>query len=232
MAWKVAKNFILSLFVSMSLPLVCEADIYVYSDSEGSVHVTHSPASQKELRLISTYRSTRKPRTNVSKYMERFSDEIRLASIKYGVEEELIRAVIKAESDFDPYAISSAGALGLMQLMPVTAKRLNVRDSFNPAQNIDGGVRYIMMLHERFDDTRLAIAAYHAGENRVASYGDVPPIPATLEYVDRVLHFYNQFQKISKPVKKIFKVVMPNGDVLYTTSQNTANKGKIYFKVE
>jgi hypothetical protein len=211
---------------------IAEADIYVYADPNGSVHVTHSPAPDEGLNLLSTYRSAPRARTDYSKYVKRFDSEIRTASVKYDVEEELIRAVIKAESDFDPYAISSAGALGLMQLMPQTAKRFGVNDSFNPAQNIDGGVRYLKLLRKMFNDTRLAVAAYHAGENRVESYGDVPPIPAPLEYVDRVLHFYKQFQKVSNRTKKIYKTIMPNGEVLYTTSPGGNNKGKIYFKVD
>ena len=230
MGWK--RIFVHSIIVSY----LClssgtgEADLYVYSDHEGSIHVTHEP--REGLTLLSNYRSRSRPAADLSRHLNSYSSEIRNASLRYGVEEDLIRAVIKAESDFDPYAISSAGALGLMQLMPGTARRLGVEDSFNPAQNIDGGVHYLMILNDQFEDQRLAVAAYHAGENRVSAYGDVPPIPATLEYVDRVLHYYEKFKKITKPAKKIHKVILPSGEVLYTTSESTSDKGATYFKVD
>jgi len=111
--------------------------------------------------------------------------------------------------------------------MPETAMRMGVEDSFNPTQNIDGGVRYLMELQRMFEDSRLAISAYHAGENNVAAYGDIPPIPATQTYVNRVLHFYDQYKNGSTPLyknvsapvhTKIYKVVLPDGEILYTTS--------------
>ncbi|MEK6776373.1 MAG: lytic transglycosylase domain-containing protein [bacterium] len=207
------------------------SDLYVYSDSEGSVLVTHYALAKKGLTLLSIYKSSPKNGGGLSYNRKSFSGEIQNASIKYGVEENLIRAVIKAESDFDPYAISSAGAQGLMQLMPETAKRMGVEDSFNPAQNIDGGARYLMQLQSMFDDSRLAIAAYHAGENNVTAYGDIPPIPATQTYVSRVLRYYDQYKNgstasstisyknTSSPAHtKIYRVILPNGEILYTTS--------------
>ncbi len=209
-----------------------EADLYVYSDSDGAIRVTHTPLTKKGVKLLSTYRSLPKSKEDFSGDLESFAGEIRICSLRYSVEEELIRAVIKAESDFDPYAISVAGALGLMQLMPETAKRFGVEDVFDPMQNIDGGVRYLMELNKMFEEPKLAIAAYHAGENRVAAHGDVPPIPATLEYVDRVLRYYRKFKKISKSARKIEKVILPDGKILYTTSGGVSDKKGIRFKVE
>lgn len=228
----------LRILTSLILSVVCifsgvgEADLYVYSDPQGSIRVTHTPVTDKGLKLVSTYRTRLKPPVNLAGSLNRFPAEIHSASLKYGVEEDLIRAVIKAESDFDPYAISSAGALGLMQLMPETARKMGVEDCFSPAQNIDGGARYLMKLQETFDDRKLAIAAYHAGENRVAAYGDVPPIPRTLEYVDRVLRYYKEFKRISKPANKIYKVVLPDGKVLYSTSPDGNGKKGIRFTVD
>jgi soluble lytic murein transglycosylase-like protein len=158
-------------------------------------------------------------RNDFTTYLDKYSHEIESASAKYGVETEIIRAVIVAESDFDPYAISYAGALGLMQLMPETAERMGVDDAFNPMQNIDGGTRYLKKLQNMFDDLRLSIAAYHAGENRVADCGDVPPIAATRQYVSRVLKYYKKFKKISaKPGRKIYRVATPDGREVITTS--------------
>jgi len=120
-----------------------------------------------------------------------YSREIADAAARHAVPERLVWAVIRAESGFDPRAVSRQGARGLMQLMPETAAMLGVRDAFNPRENIDAGVRHLRALIERFrNDLRLAIAAYNAGERAVAAYGRVPPYPETREYVTQVLRFY------------------------------------------
>ena len=114
----------------------------------------------------------------------------------------LISAIIKAESDFDPDAVSRAGAIGLMQLMPQTAVRLHVRDPFNPEENIAGGARYLRYLLDRFHgNLPLALAAYNAGATRVEQYNTLPPIHETRRYVKKVLRFYRQYdeRRISQP---------------------------------
>src|SRR6202790_4577830 len=98
----------------------------------------------------------------------------------------LVDSVIQVESNYNPYAISPKGAQGLMQLMPATARRFGVKNSFDPQQNLEGGVRYLKFLQDTFKDDRLAIAAYNAGERAVTKYGDVPPYPETKNYVDKV----------------------------------------------
>lgn len=112
-------------------------------------------------------------------------DEIvRRKSRQYGVDEALVRSVIEMESGGNPRAVSKAGARGLMQLMPATARMLGVDDSFDPEQNVDGGVRYLREMLERYggDETR-ALAAYHSGPGNVDRYGGVPPFPAVRHYV-------------------------------------------------
>jgi soluble lytic murein transglycosylase-like protein len=113
---------------------------------------------------------------------------IRDAAHRYGVPEQLVSALISVESGFNPRAVSPKGARGLMQLMPATASQLGVRDAFDPVENIDGGVRHLRGLIERFENNLpLALAAYNAGEGAVAQYGGVPPYRETQQYVTRIL---------------------------------------------
>ncbi|HEV8039390.1 MAG TPA: lytic transglycosylase domain-containing protein [Bryobacteraceae bacterium] len=107
----------------------------------------------------------------------------------------LVDSVIQVESNYNPYATSSKGAQGLMQLMPATARRFGVTNSFDAKQNIEGGVRYLKFLQDTFKDDRLAIAAYNAGEGAVSKYGDVPPYPETKSYVDKVGARYSKTKK-------------------------------------
>jgi len=104
----------------------------------------------------------------------------------------LVDSVIQVESNYNPYAVSPKGAQGLMQLMPATARRFGVTNSFDARQNIEGGVRYLKFLQDTFKDDRLAIAAYNAGEKAVTKYGDVPPYAETMSYVAKVGSRYSQ----------------------------------------
>ena len=124
-------------------------------------------------------------------YTGSFSDLIEETAQKYGVDASLVEAVIQAESNFNPDAVSSAGAMGLMQLMPATASSLGVADPFNPEQNVDGGVRLLSQLLNSYDgNASLALAAYNAGPGAVATYGGIPPYQETQTYVQRVLQYW------------------------------------------
>ncbi len=109
----------------------------------------------------------------------------------------LVDSVIQVESNYNPFAVSRKGAQGLMQLMPSTARRFGVDNTFDPRENIEGGVRYLKFLQDTFQDDRLAIAAYNAGENAVAKYRGVPPYPETVNYVAKVGKRYGQAQQLA-----------------------------------
>src|SRR5580704_14395092 len=125
------------------------------------------------------------------------------AAKNFDVKPLLVDSVIQVESNYNPLAVSPKGAQGLMQLMPATAQRFGVTDSFDPKQNIEAGVRYLKFLQDSFQDDRLAIAAYNAGEKAVAKYGDVPPYPETINYVARVGKKYGQAKRAAGQDSKV-----------------------------
>lgn len=122
-----------------------------------------------------------------------FDKIIEKAALKYGIDFNLIKSVIKAESLFDKNAVSTAGAKGLMQLMPDTALAMGVRDLFNVEQNVMGGTHYLSKLLKKFKNPRDAVAAYNAGPAAVVYYNGVPPFDETINYTDKVFEFYKTY---------------------------------------
>ena len=132
----------------------------------------------------------------------RVDEIVAQAAARYDVDPDLIHAVIQAESDYDPLCLSRAGAIGLMQLMPGTADGLDVSDPWDPAQNVDGGTRYLRQQLDSFGDLRLALAAYNAGPGAVRRYGGVPPYSETQTYVERVLTYLQDSRNAQMPTAR------------------------------
>lgn len=181
------------------------ADIFMFKDERGVVHFTNIPSNDKRFRLVrkeettSDYtRAAGLPQVAMpsAEAIRKFSPLIESASRTHGVDVALVHAVISAESGYNPAALSRAGARGLMQLMPDTAKRYGVQNILDPMENINGGVRYLRDLLAMFNgNLELAVAAYNAGENAVIRNGNrIPPYAETVHYVPKVLGFYRKFQ--------------------------------------
>jgi soluble lytic murein transglycosylase-like protein len=172
---------------------VAHADIYKYVDPEGVLHLTNVPSDHnaKYVMILREKRIIFRPNLDVNRY----DDLITKAADKFRLDSALIKAVIKAESNFNHRAVSPVGAQGLMQLMPKTASSLQVEDSFHPEKNIEGGARYLRYLLNTYKgDLTLALAAYNAGEKAVAKYNyNVPPYRETQNYVKRVFSFYKSY---------------------------------------
>ena len=160
-------------------------------DQDGVVHFTNAPTDPRYQRYSEESRTASGWLRVPDHQPTRYGVEIRQAADRHGVEARLVAALIGVESAFDPWAVSRKGAQGLMQLMPQTAAALGVRNSFNPRQNIEGGVRYLRYLLDRYGgDLVLALAAYNAGPQVVEWYRGIPPYPETRQYVQRVLELY------------------------------------------
>ncbi|MEG0473065.1 MAG: lytic transglycosylase domain-containing protein [Solibacillus sp.] len=160
-----------------------------------SVPINHSKIDNNEASPLAPYTTDytgQQAYTELLAKAENYSDAISEAAETYHLPKKLIAAVIKQESNFNPNAVSSAGASGLMQLMPTTAKYLGVTDRYNPEQNIMGGAKYLRQMLDQFDnDLPTALAAYNAGPGNVKKYGGIPPFKETEKYVTKVLGYYN-----------------------------------------
>ena len=181
----------LCLMLLRVLPLY--ADIYVYVDNNGVLHFTNVPTLSKDYRV---YLKERPQKISASYLPDQYDRVISEASKRHGVSFSLLKALIKAESDFNPRAVSSAGAQGLMQLMPENIKSLNIKNPFDPKENIMGGAQYLKQLITRFGGKLpLALAAYNAGPGVVEQYQRVPPFRETENFVQQVMKYYALLNK-------------------------------------
>ena len=191
---KLIATFSLAVIVLFVVVLPVEADIYRYIDENGVMHFTNTPTSSiQEYRLYLKEKPQITQRYSTEKYNALISD----ASERHGVSFPLLKAIIKAESDFDPHAVSKKGATGLMQIMPENFKPLGIRDPFDPWQNINAGARYFKQMYDRFKGKlALSLAAYNAGPTAVDHYKTIPPYEETEEYVRRVLKYYYNYKNL------------------------------------
>ena len=220
---------VVTLLLSLPLPRSSMAEIYQYTDANGVVHFSNVGvgSAKKYKRLKSTgaaeYHRTARPhspsRTPVSSsnFPSAYVDIINTACGRHGVDPALVHALVKVESDFNPFALSRKGAMGLMQLMPQTAVVMNVGNSFNPNENIDGGVKYLRYLIDRYEgNLSLALAAYNSGETAVKKWGTIPPYPETQNYVQRIMRIYNGNELAPRPHCTIYMGYGEDGALMLT----------------
>jgi soluble lytic murein transglycosylase-like protein len=186
---------VISLLMTLTLVFIllplgrAGAQIIGYQDRDG---FWHFPAPESRKRDASRVRSSQK---DLEALFQAYQLTIREASETFGVDSNLIKAVIQAESDFNYRAMSRKGAVGLMQLMPETARKMEVKNPFDPNENILGGTRYLAVLLKRFDNNKpMALAAFNAGPELVEACGRVPAIKETRRYVNKVLFYYERLR--------------------------------------
>lgn len=202
------------VILTVARPTGLNAEIFKFVDRDGAIHFTNTPTSAQSTvvnlppvnqanfrKYFPTFKGSQGyqpagffPLSNLPNQAA-YDPHIKLTCKQYGLDCNLVKAVIRAESGFNAFAISPKGAMGLMQLMPGTSRDLGVENPFDPCQNIDGGARYLKMMLDRFNnDTILALAAYNAGPEAVCKNGGVPPIDETQTYVRRVMDFYARYR--------------------------------------
>ncbi len=185
-------TLIFLIILVIFFPLTVWGDIYIYVDRHGISHFTNVPVDQRFTMCSREISDS----INYERAAYRFEPYIVKTAEKFNIEKALIKSIIKVESNFNHAAISSAGASGLMQLMPKTAEKMGVRNVFNPRENIEGGTRYLRALLNLFKgDLSLSLAAYNAGERSVIKYKAIPPYDQTRNFVKRVLTYLKKYRK-------------------------------------
>jgi soluble lytic murein transglycosylase len=192
MSWKIQLltfNFLLLVVTGAA------ADIFKYVDADGVVHFTNDPPTKK-FKLYRREHVTAQVRQGNRSIPSSYGDIISRNCEKYSLEEGLVHAVIKAESNYNAAAVSNKGALGMMQLMPGTARLLKVDNPLDAEENIGGGSRYLRQMLDEFNgNLDFAIAAYNAGPNAVRRHGGIPPYEETRTYVKRVKQYLSSYRQ-------------------------------------
>jgi len=220
--------FLLIISIIFFGAVEASADIFKNVSDDGVVVFTNVPLDRNSrliIKEVGSVASANKENSNNPK-KEVFYAVAEDKAKKHDIDPELVKAVIKAESNWNPDAISPKGAIGLMQLMPSTASYMGVGNPLDPSENIDGGIRYLKYLLEKFNyDLTLALAAYNAGPSRVEKLRNIPPISETITYVRKVMNTYlgnkerglnTGFRKIMAKNINIRKITLEDGTVLFT----------------
>ncbi|MGC9518565.1 MAG: transglycosylase SLT domain-containing protein [Desulfuromonadaceae bacterium] len=183
----------ITAFILMCLhALLATGAVYRYVDEGGKVHFSNVPVESRFTFYASEPSDTVLENASVHELVEHYAR-------KYSLDPALVKAVVKAESNFNPRSVSSAGARGLMQVMPATALEMEIYDLYDPSQNIAAGSLYLRRMFERFDgDLDLALAAYNAGPAIVEKYGGVPPYAETRTYLENVKKYFNQYRTVTQ----------------------------------
>lgn len=193
------------LLMTGSSPHLLAKSIYTYRDENGNVLITDHPYKKKDFKLekkiyFKPFRDRRSRTRSNHQYFSKarqseYDAMINNIALSYNLEPAFIKAVVHVESAFNPGAISHAGAMGLMQLMPGTAKLYNLMpNQFDPKKNLTAGIRHMHMLMNRYgEDKKLSLAAYNAGEGAVSKYNGIPPYNETIDYVAKVMKLYNKY---------------------------------------
>ena len=243
----------LSIFLAISASY-SYADIYKFVDDNGVIHFSNMPKDYSSAPVVREKTAGKAVKaapacaTAVRSKVERavykqveavhpdgapVCDDVPYAAIikekceKYDVDASLVKAIIRAESGYNPLAVSPKGAMGLMQLMPSTAADMGVKDSYDPEQNIEGGVRYFKYLLDNFNgDVELSVAAYNCGEGRVIRNGKcVPEIPETKNYVKKVMRFSNNPITGMNFTRPIYKIELKDGTIMFTDNPQSSCAG-------
>ena len=220
---KGTRLLVVTTLLCVAAPAVAGAQIYSWRDADGRLVLSTTPRSgaTKTYAVVNASSTIRTTQATPNRRAERFEPLIAATAEEHGVRPDLVRAVIQAESAFDPLARSHKGAMGLMQLMPATAAELGVQNPYDAAENIGGGVAYLKSLLTRYDgNEELALAAYNAGPGAVDKYDGVPPYRETRQYIARIKN-HAPVRKPPPPVHRKVEIVNGREVVTFTTKPSS-----------
>jgi soluble lytic murein transglycosylase-like protein len=217
--------------IPLIFSLSADADIVVKQDKDGKIIVSNVPSASSSLNARIRFLRSKKAASAPTSVPASYYTKIKRLSKKYQLREDLIVAVARAESSFDPFAVSHKGAVGLMQLMPDTARRYGVINRFNVDQNLEAGVKHLSYLYEKYKkNISLTLAAYNAGEEAVKKYNGIPPYRETRAYVRRAMKYmgltYSSFFA-RKPNSILYKYTTADGRTVITDTLPSGTKAKV-----
>jgi hypothetical protein len=219
LTFNVHKGLIIGIILLLLPGLAFGGTVFKHTDEDGITHLSDTPITKFQK---ANYDKNASYRNN---YSNNYHVIINRNASKYSMDASLIRAVIEAESSFNSRAVSRKGAIGLMQLMPDTARRMGAKRPFEPEQNIEAGTKYLKHLMQRFNgDLKLALAAYNAGPRAVERYGDIPPYGETRRYVKKVVGSYLKTKDaygVSQFGTVIYKERLSDGTIIYSNTKSS-----------